>query len=76
MKALQKGLLAAILSGVSCSAKVGEDPDWNYLDHGLDWTMGNCPDKVEGETVQSPLNVQSTTSIPWSSSDVAFFTAW
>ena len=38
--------------------------------------MGNCPDRIEGETVQSPLNVQSVTSTPWSSQDVAFFTAW
>ena len=73
----QQALLMASLSVVSSGLIVGDDPVWNYDNHGTDWTMGNCADQTANVDVQSPYTIPDS-AMAWASAsvDVAFFSAW
>ena len=42
---------------------VGDDPSWNYVNHGTDWDFLNCSDT---SLWQSPWPLTTDTSFVWS----------
>ncbi len=66
--------MAAALSTTTNCITVGDDPDWNYDQHGTDWTMADCSDTTPNISVQSPVTIDPTFALPWSG--IAFLTAW
>ena len=53
---------------------VGDDPSWNYVNHGTDWDFLNCSDT---SLWQSPWPLTTDTSFVWSElGQLSFLTAW
>lgn len=56
----------------------GDDPSWNYLQHGEDWNFESCNITAVNKPAQSPLTLDTTKiNFDWSTnSNVAFLTGW
>ena len=72
--------LLVFLSQFAEGLKVGADePTWNYANHGTDWTMDNCGNKVDP---QGPYEMKDDAGPPvtptdWATvCDVSFLTAF
>ena len=50
-------LMSMVTNGVQ-TAKVGEDPSWNYDNHGTDWDFSNCNNAA---VTQSPIAIELST---------------
>lgn len=68
-------LMNMVTNGVQTATKVGEDPSWNYDNHGTDWDFLNCNNTA---VTQSPIDLELATIIfQWTSKyAVSFLTGW